>query len=136
MKYFKSLILSLFLYSSSSFAFTDNYLCNLNDKLKTKSDEKILDVGIRKVFSDKVEIYIIGFGAPVKAKFNGVPLDSDRILKRRTIKCSSGNIGQIRIYDLRNLDEVGYFAIESSTKSAGTYIEVGPEKKIFEINKD
>mgnify|MGYP006974346002 FL=1 len=95
-----------------------------------------MDVGIRKVFSDKVEIYIIGFGAPVKAKFNGVPLDSDRILKRRTIKCSSGNIGQIRIYDLRNLDEVGYFAIESSTKSAGTYIEVGPEKKIFEINKD
>lgn len=136
MKHFKSLILSLFLYSLSSFAFTDNYLCNLNDKLKTKSDEKILDVGIRKVFSDKVEIYIIGFGAPVKAKFNGVPLDSDRILKRRTIKCSSGNIGQIRIYDLRNLDEVGYFAIESSTKSAGTYIEVGPEKKIFEINKD
>ena len=136
MKHFKYLILFLFLYCSSSFAFTDNYLCNLNDKLKNKSSEKILDVGIRKVFSDKVEIYIIGFGAPVKAKFNGIPLESDRILKRRTIKCSNGNIGQIRIYDLRNIEEVGYFSIESSTKSAGTYIEVGPEKKFFDITKD
>ena len=135
MKYLKYLILSFFLYSSSSFAFTDNYLCNLYDKLKNKTTDKIMDVGIRKVFSDKVEIYIIGFGAPVKAKFNGIPLESERILKRRTIKCSDGNIGQIRIYNLKDLDEVGFFSIESSSKSAGTYIEVGPEKKPFEIIK-
>ena len=47
-----TLLLSfLLLFSASSFAETDNYLCSRYNKLKIKNVEKVLAVGIRRVYT-------------------------------------------------------------------------------------
>ena len=123
----KTFILSvLLLISTSSFAVTDNYLCSRYKKLNLHNEETILAVGIRRIYTASVEIYVLGFGKTITASFNGENISSDMIFKRRTIKCDDKIIGQTRIYDLSNFkaDTSGLFKIQSADKEASTYVEV------------
>ena len=116
----------MLLISTSSFAVTDNYLCSRYKKLNLHNEETILAVGIRRIYTASVEIYVLGFGKTITATFNGENISSDMIFKRRTIKCDDKIIGQTRIYDLSNFkaDTSGLFKIQSADKEASTYVEV------------
>ncbi|HJI58918.1 MAG TPA: hypothetical protein OIL84_02835 [Succinivibrionaceae bacterium] len=125
-KLLSTLILSfLLLFSASSFAETDNYLCSRYNKLKIKNVEKVLAVGIRRVYTSSVSVYVLGYGTPIKVSLNRIKLGSDEVSKRRVLKCCNEIVGQIRVYDLSNLGvKVGEFVIESGDKKVSTYIEI------------
>ena len=110
---------------SPSYALEDHYLCARYNKLKVKNEEKVLAVGIRKVYTDRVEVYVLGFGSPIKATLNGERVGMDLVSKRRTLRCGEETIGQMRIYDLNSFNvNTGLFEIESGGKVASTYVEI------------
>ena len=81
-KLLSTLLLSfLLLFSASSFAETDNYLCSRYNKLKIKNVEKVLAVGIRRVYTSSVSVYVLGYGTPIKVSLNRIKLGSDEVSK-------------------------------------------------------
>lgn len=115
----------LLTFSLVSEAETDNYLCSRYNKLKVNNVEKVLAVGIRRVYTASVSVYVLGYGTPIKVSINRQKLGSDEVSKRRVLKCGNEIVGQIRIYDLSNLGiKVGEFVIESGDKKVSTYIEI------------
>ncbi len=119
------LFLSIILFSTSTYAYTDPYLCSKYYKLRIKNVEKVLAVGIRKVNNTSVETYVLGFGTPIHATINGAKLTDAYISKRRTLQCSGETIGHVRIYELAGLGiETGEFIIKSGDKKASTYLEI------------
>ena len=113
------------MFANSSFAVTDNYLCSKYTKLRINSEEKVLAVGIRRVYTNSVETYVIGYGPPIKAWLNNIRIGSDLISKRRTLNCNGQRVGQIRVYDLSSFNiDTGLFLIRSADKEASTYIEI------------
>src|SRR5574344_1068364 len=119
------LSIALFMFANSAFAVTDNYLCSKYTKLRIKSEEKVLAVGIRRVYTNSVETYVIGYGTPIKAWLNNIRIGSDLISKRRTLNCNGQRVGQIRVYDLSSFNiDTGLFLIRSADKEASTYIEI------------
>ena len=109
-------------------AVTDNYLCARYKKLSGTSNNPniILGVGIRRVYTSSIEIFVLGYGSPIKAKFNGEQISSDLISKRRTLKCDGVNVGQMRVYDLGSFgkDKSGIFKLQSADKEASTFVEI------------
>lgn len=113
------------LFSFSVPAETDNYLCSRYNKLKVRNVEKVLAVGIRRVYTSSVSVYVLGYGTPIKVSINRIKLGTDEVSKRRVLKCGNEIVGQIRVYDLSKLGiNVGEFVIESGDKKVSTYIEI------------
>lgn len=113
------------MFSFSAHAETDNYLCSRYNKLKIRNVEKVLAVGIRRVYTSSVSVYVLGYGTPIKVSINRIKLGSDEVSKRRVLKCGNEIVGQIRVYDLSKLGiKVGEFVIESGDKKVSTYIEI------------
>ena len=123
-KYVLTFLFTLSLLFSFS-AETDNYLCSRYNKLKVRNVEKVLAVGIRRVYTSSVSVYVLGYGTPIKVSINRIKLGTDEVSKRRVLKCGNEIVGQIRIYDLSKLGiKVGEFVIESGDKKVSTYIEI------------
>ncbi|MGN0914748.1 MAG: hypothetical protein ACI4NE_00105 [Succinivibrio sp.] len=121
----KLLAAGLLFFSMSVLAYTDNYLCARYSKIIVRHQDKVIDVGIRRILNSSVEIYVLGFGTPIVARFNGRRISNDLINKRRTLQCSGEIVGQIREYDLSFFgDHSGLFKIKSGKLEASTYIEI------------
>lgn len=120
-----SFVFTLFFNSASASQKTNPYYCALYDKVKIRDEQKVLAVGIKQVLNDSVEVYVLGFGSPIKASINDINIGQSHIKKRRTINCSGDHVGQVRTYDLSYLDlDGGLFKLQSEDKVASTYIEI------------
>jgi hypothetical protein len=124
----KKLFISFVIAFSFAFqanAYTDNYLCAMYEKIRIRNVDRVLAVGIRRIYQASVETYVLGFGTPIKTTINDIKLTEDNISKRRTLQCRGVTIGHVRFYELSNLGlKNGLFVIESGDKSASTYIEI------------
>ena len=82
-------------------------------------------MGIRRVYTSSVSVYVLGYGTPITVSLNRNTLGSDEVATRRGLICGNELVGQIRVYDLSNLGvKVGEFVIESGDKKVSTYIEI------------
>lgn len=121
-----SIILSFMPFTLCNASMVSNpYYCALYDKVKLRNEQKVVAVGIKQIYDSSVEVFVLGFGTPIKATFKDISIGQKHILKRRTITCDGEHVGQIRIYDLSFLRlNGGLFTIKSGDKSASTYIEI------------
>ncbi|MGN1280791.1 MAG: hypothetical protein ACI4UM_02650 [Succinivibrio sp.] len=125
MKKILLLLSCLILLTADALADSDNYLCSKYRKLKVSNVDKVLAVGINRIYTGSVETYVLGYGTPIKASISGIKLGMEHISKRRTLVCDNQRVGQIRIYNLSGLGiDVGEFVIESGDKKVSTYIEI------------
>lgn len=123
-KLFITLVISLCLAFQAN-AYTDNYLCAMYEKIRIRNVDRVLAVGIRRVYQASIETYVLGFGTPIKTTIDAIKLTEENISKRRTLQCKGITIGHVRFYELSNLGlKSGLFVIESGDKSASTYIEI------------
>ncbi|MGN0893930.1 MAG: hypothetical protein ACI4ND_02895 [Succinivibrio sp.] len=122
----KLLLLStILLLSGNVYADSDNYLCSKYRKLKVSNVDKVLAVGINRIYTDSVETYVLGYGTPIRVSISGLKLGMEHIIKRRTLVCDDEKVGQIRTYKLSGLGmRVGEFVLQSGDKKVSTYIEI------------